>query len=63
LQHGPNQTKVPYSGITRGLGGVGRIAPGDTLEGGTNKANCTQIYEEQRKNEVGEVKKVWGDTL
>jgi len=25
--------------------------------------NCGQIYEEKCKNEVGHVKKVWGDTL
>ena len=51
-------------GVTRGRG---RAAPGDTLQGVTltpeGKFFCGQNDKEQWRNEVGQVKKVWGDTL
>ena len=53
------RTTITSSGVTRGCGG-GRTAPGDTLQGVTpeGKKFCGQIYKEQWRNEVGQVKKL-----
>ena len=50
------------SGVTREWGGPPRVTPsrGVTPEG---KKFCGQIYKEYWRDEVGQVKKVWGDTL
>jgi len=57
-------TLLKSSGVTRGWG---QTAPGDTLQGGDTRRKkkilCGQIYKELWRNEVGQVKKVWGDTL
>ena len=49
-----------------GKRGRTRTAPGDTLQGVTldrrKKVFCGQIYKELWTNEVGQVKKLWGDT-
>ena len=59
---GDNNTSEQQSQAVASLGdaGGGRTAPGDTLQGVTpeGKKFCGQIYKEQWRNEVGQVKKL-----